>query len=304
MISGVRESEIIQCAGDAVRDAGFNTLPIDPRKIAGDSGIELMAWRPEKLGISGFLLRSGEEFGIGYSTAIQNEGFVNFTIAHELGHYFLSGHVETLIGKAGGTHYSASGFVSDNIHEREADMFAAELLMPRHLFKPAMQRAGAGFKAIQNLAETGQTSIVATAIRVAKLSDELVAVILTTGRQIEWCFVSNELRELRGVYPLGKRSVLPATSATARFNCDVGRVERGERVEDFCSLRDWFERAPDVEFQEDVIGLGHYGKTLTVLFTEEVLSDDDNEDDEEDQDAESDLPSSRWRRRDESRWRG
>jgi hypothetical protein len=83
-----------------------------------------------------------------------------------------------------------------------------------------------------------------------------------------------------------------------KFNSGVGRVQRGEQAQAFCSLRDWFERAHDVEFQEDVVGLGHYGKTLTVLFTEEALEEADEEDEEQE---ESGLPSSRWRERDKTR---
>jgi hypothetical protein len=298
VISIIREREIIQCAGDVVRDNGFTSLPVDPTKIAMASKIELMPWKPEKIGISGFLMRAGEDFGIGYSTAIQNEGFINFTIAHELGHYFLSDHAETLLGSGGGIHYSASGFVSNDAHEREADAFAAELLMPQPLFKQALQQAGTGFKAIQTLAEAGRTSIVATAIRFAKLADDPVAVILTDGSQIEWCFVSTELRKCRGVYPLGKRSILPAVSTTAKFNREVTRIERCEDTEGCCSLTDWFQNAPDAEIQEDVVGLGHYGKTLTVLFADELPTEDDEY---EEEDMVIGLPSSRWRARDQSR---
>ena len=36
--------------------------------------------------------------------------------------------------------------------------------------------------------------------------------------------------------------------------------------------------APRIKMKEDVVGLGHYGKTLTVLFTnEEVESEDTDE---------------------------
>lgn len=300
MISIIREREIIQSAGEAVKDNGFTSLPIDPRKIAIAAKIELMPWKPEKLGISGFLMRAGDDFGIGYSTAIQNQGFINFTIAHELGHYFLSGHVEAVIGNGSGIHYSESGFVSNDLHEREADAFAAELLMPQPFFKSSLQQAGAGFNAIQTLAATARTSIVATAIRFAKLADDPVAVILTAGPGIEWCFLSTQLRECRGIYPLGKRSVLPARSTTAKFNSDASRVERGEKAEGSCSLNDWFENAPDVEIKEDVVGLGHYGKTLTVLFTDELLTEEEEGENEED-DMVSGLPSSRWRARDKVR---
>jgi len=33
---------------------------------------------------------------------------------------------------------------------------------------------------------------------------------------------------------------------------------------------------------EDVVGLGSYGKTLTVLYTDQAISDDDTENEEED----------------------
>jgi hypothetical protein len=300
VISIIREREIVQCANDTVRDNGFESLPVDPKKIASASKIELMAFKPEKPGISGFLMRAGEDFGIGYSTAIHNEGFMNFTIAHELGHYFLSGHVEGVIGYGGGIHYSESGFVSNDTYEREADSFAAELLMPQPFFKSALQQVGAGFPAIQALADAGQTSIVATAIRFAKLADDPVAVILTSGSQIEWCFVSPELRKCRGVFPLGKRSILPTISTTAKFNADTAGVERGEQAEGCCSLSHWFENAPDVEVKEDVVGLGHYGKTLTVLFTDEVLTEEEEEEDAT-EDMITGLPSSRWRERDKER---
>jgi Zn-dependent peptidase ImmA (M78 family) len=298
MISSVREREIIQCADEVLKDNGFTALPIDPRKIAEAAGIALMPWKPHKLGISGFLTRAGENFGIGYSTAIENEGFINYTIAHELGHYFLAGHPEALFAGGNETHYSKSGFVSDDRFEKEADTFAAELLMPQTFFKEALRKSGSGFAAIQNLADLGRTSLVATGIRFARFADDPVAVVLSSGQQIEWSFISKELLDCRGVFRLGKGTFLPPNSATMKFNRDSGRIERCERLENSCSLRDWFEDSPAVEMQEDVIGLGHYGKTLTVLFTEEAL---DGGDEEEDEDAESGLPSSRWHRRDENR---
>jgi len=300
MISGVREREIIQCATDTILDAKITSLPVDPKSIATSIGIHLQAWKPEKLGISGFFMRAGEQFGIGYSTAIENEGFINFTVGHELGHYFLGGHVEALIGTGDGTHYSKSGFVSDDKHEREADAFAAELLMPESLFKAALRKAGSGITAIRNLAVQGRTSLVATGIRYVKKAEDPVAVILSSGDRIEWCFLSTELRKCRGVFPLGKNTPLPVNSATARFNRAQDRVLGAETVEGTSSLRAWFDEAPDIEFQEDVIGLGHYGKTLTVLFTEEALGDED-EDEEEEDESETGLPSSRWRHRDETR---
>jgi len=302
MISSVRQAEIVQCARNCVESSGFTSLPIDPKVIASAAGIGVMPWKPTKLGVSGFLMRAANnQFGIGYSTAIGNNGFENFTIAHELGHYFLDGHPEAIFSSGSDRHYSRSGFVSDEKHEKEADAFAAELLMPEQFFKAALRKSGAGFAGIQHLAELGRTSLVATAIRFVKITGDPVAVILSSGNEIDWCFVSKELGQCRGVYTLAKKSVLPPASGTAQFNRDRTKVERAEKFETSGSLRDWFERAPDVEFQEDVVGLGHYGKTLTVLFTEEALRDEDENEDEEDDDAGSGMLSSRWQRNDRER---
>jgi hypothetical protein len=300
MISGVRHRQIVQCAERCIEEAGIISLPVNPKLIASKAKIGVIPWKPTKLGISGVLIRVGAQFGIGYSTAISNKGFENFTIGHELGHYFLDGHPEALFGNGEKEHLSRSGFVSDDRFEREADAFAAELLMPERFFRDALRRCGAGFAGIKYLADLGEMSLVATAIRFCKITGDPVAVILSNGTTIDWCFVSKELAQCRCVHTLGKGSLLPPNGATARFNRDSSRGESAEKVETHCSLRDWFERAPDIEFQEDVVGLGHYRKTLTVLFTEEALNDEDEADEEED-DAESGMPSSRWRNRDQTR---
>ena len=298
MISGVRHREIVQHALHCIEDAGITSLPVNPKIIASKANIGVIPWKPTKIGISGVLMRVGQEFGIGYSTAIANKGFENFTIGHELGHYFLDGHAEAIFADGAEQHFSRSGFVSDDKYEREADAFAAELLMPETLFKEALHKSSAGFAGIQYLADLGETSLVATAIRFCKVTGDPVAAILSSGSSVDWCFVSKELGQCRGVHILGKGSLLPPNGATARFNQDSSRVQRAEKLETNCSLRDWFEQAPDIEFQEDIVGLGHYGKTLTILFTEEALRD---EDEEEDDDTGSEMPSSRWQSRDRSR---
>ena len=46
-------------------------------------------------------------------------------------------------------------------------------------------------------------------------------------------------------------------------------------------LDEWLDGAPRIEMKEDVVGLGHYGKTLTVLFTDaDVESEDPDQEDD------------------------
>ena len=77
-------------------------------------------------GVSGMLIRVGNEFAIGYATHIDNEPFQRFSVSHELGHYFLPGHVDAVIGESG-IHESRAGFASNDRYEIEADRFAAGL---------------------------------------------------------------------------------------------------------------------------------------------------------------------------------
>ena len=58
-----------------------------------------------------------------------------FSIAHELGHYFIEHH-HAYLTHGGKTHASINEFRSNIMIEREADAFAASLLLPTHLISP------------------------------------------------------------------------------------------------------------------------------------------------------------------------
>jgi len=194
MNSKLRRLEVVKTAEDLVKDA--ITLPIDPKTIANDRGILVTAMKSKTAGASGFLMKHGDSFGIGFSTAINNPGFINFTIAHELGHYFLEGHVEQLFSNDSEIHESKSGFVTADICEREADIFAASLLMPEKLFRTALRRAGQGFPAIEAVSQQCVTSITATAIRYAEFADDPVIVLVSHGGMVDFCCLSPAFKEI------------------------------------------------------------------------------------------------------------
>jgi hypothetical protein len=120
-------------AEKVVGDHGIAALPVRPIALARQLGIEVMAKPARAAGVSGMLLRVGNSFGIAYATHIDNVGFQNFSVGHELGHYFLPGHIDAVLGD-GDVHESRAGFASGDRYEMEADHFAAALLMPRALF--------------------------------------------------------------------------------------------------------------------------------------------------------------------------
>lgn len=259
-----------------LKNLGRHKLPVDPFAIAQDEGIVVEA-KPDTVGgVSGMLIKSGDDFGILYATHIRSQGFQRFSVAHELGHYFLEGHPEALFA-GDGTHVSRAGFATRDRYELEADFFASGLLMPDGPFRAAMRRVGDGLEAIEELAEVCGTSLTATAIRFAQTVREPAAVIVSTGQRVEYAFLSDTMREFAGVSWPRKGDVLPEDSLTARFNTDQGGVEARRRDAAEIGLRVWFGARRAVDATEEVVGLGEYGRTLTVITTDTSAEDEDEE---------------------------
>lgn len=277
MNAKLRRQAAARRAEEVIEESGVVALPVDPLAIAEAQGI-LVHDKAALDGVSGFLMKRGDDFGICVATHIKNEGFRRFSVSHELGHYFLDGHPEHLFRMGDGAHASQSGFTSGDPFELDADEFAANLLMPKMLFGRALREAGRGFKAIQHLADLCKTSITSTAIRYAMRADESVAVIVSSGAHIEYCFMSDRLKSLPKIEWPRRGQGLPRMSHTARFNAVPERVARGECLEATAMLDEWIDGAPEVEVCEDIVGLGSYGRTLTVLHTDEAVDLDDDDD--------------------------
>lgn len=282
-------------ASEVIAKRNITTLPVDPFVIAAGEGIICERISSSSPGVSGCLLKSGDEFGIFYSDSFSSDGFRRFTVAHELGHYFLDGHYEHIFAEGNVRHQSDSGFTSDDRCEREADTFAAALLMPRTLFKTACARTKPGVEAVEVLAELCGTSLTATAIRYAILSDDPIAVICSKDNRVQFAFMSDSLMQRRGLTWIKKNSGIPERTATARFNKNPSNVEQARRVASFSTLDAWFDCGGSLEVVEEVVGLGSYGRTLTVLWGES-LPDPDGEEEAQEEDLENMLPSDRWRR--------
>jgi Zn-dependent peptidase ImmA (M78 family) len=266
-----------------LRDEGIAGLPVDPIAIARSRDMEVRA-KPDTIGgVSGMLLRHGDVFGILYATHVKSEGFRNFSVAHELGHYFLEGHIDHVLPEDG-IHTSPAGFVSADPYELEADQFAAGLLMPTGPFKRALGRQEPGSGVVESLADLCRTSLTATAIRYAELTDAAVAIVISTGPSIDFCFMSETIKALPQLSWLRKGTRVPRGTATVELNATASRVAAGERAEADTDIMDWLGGTRSLKAIEQVIGLGSYGKTLTVLtcpsLQDETYQDDSGDDDE------------------------
>lgn len=138
------------------------SFPVDPAALARAMGARVVG--VSGLDVSGMIELDGKSPVI-YYNADEAPVRQRFTIAHEIGHYAL-GHLGSGVTKFRdpASHFS-SGAVK--IEEREANRFAANLLMPAGPLKFAIEHGG--LLSISSLAETFGVSQVAMKYRLENL---------------------------------------------------------------------------------------------------------------------------------------
>lgn len=280
-------------ADRVLRELGLAKLPINPEEIAARKDIKVEAAPATSKGFSGMLAQWDTNFGIMYATHINNIGFQRFSIAHELGHYFIPGHMEQVL--ANGAHTSHAGFGSRDPYEQEADFFASALLMPSSLIKPIIERQDDGLDLVKVIAQEAVTSLTASAVRCARVSRSAVAVILSMRGVIDFCLFSEAMKEAK-VRWLRAGTPLPEGSLTRRFGADLGNVSSAREDSAQADLIDWFDYPKSHIVSEDVIGLGAYGKTLTVLYSERLTAEAEGLDEEDDDEKLEESWTPRFRR--------
>lgn len=262
------------------RDEGFAAFPVDPFAVAGKHDIHVEKKPPTIKGVSGALIFASPRPIIIYSTEHQNEGFERFSVAHELGHYFLPDHPDEIL-RGGGAHMSRAGFSEGGSSiELEADHFAAGLLMPDHLVRRKLGDSQIGLQGIQDLADAAGVSITAAAIRAAECAEFPLCIVVSEGPLVSYAFPSDSFKDLGSRIFLRKGEQLP-DSATSAFNADSANVLSARQITGECRLTDWFDTDRNARLDEEVIGLGRYGFTLTVLSSEALAAEEPDEDDEE-----------------------
>jgi Zn-dependent peptidase ImmA (M78 family) len=137
-----------------------------------------------------------------------------FSLAHELGHYFIDSH-HHFIRSGGRSHpsiWSRNSAASRVIIEQQANQFAADLLMPPRLFRPLANSVEPSMDALQELAGLFDTSLPSTAVQLVKNTDQCVAAFGIRAGKTDMRCVGQGLIDL-GLYPRPKE--LPKSSAAA-----------------------------------------------------------------------------------------
>ena len=243
--------------------------PREPRAVAADlhlevrevtsSGFDGALVRPTNLPIGTILLRD----------SITESGRKAFTIAHEIGHFVLPGHEKADLVCTS----EDIGNWSDATRkfEREADEFAAELLMPMSLVQPVVRAARPSISVIEKIAEAGRASLSAAAWRFCDVTSERCAVVWSTRRFVSW---SKRSAEFGHWIPRGAE----VQRGTFAFDCFSSERVPKEPQPVEASL--WLESAtiaPGARIQEESKFLPSYESVLSLLWIDHRIEQESEE---------------------------
>ncbi len=264
-------------ARQLLRELNVQDIPIQPRKIAEQ--LQIVVWEREmESQYDGCLMRVGDTWGILLNDLIQSESRKNFTIAHELGHYYLDGGRTERQNSATDEEHKAVEFVpqhrcqcedlrafdSHQLEEQRANQFAVELLMPSPIFRvDAADLPEIGLPAIDALAAKYSTSLTSTAIRYTRLNSHICAIVLSEGGQIKYFAYSEGFRQNSDCY-LAKNNPLHPDSAAALL--DKGKSKEVKEHRRKVPLSHWCSTQSDQPLIEQARRLPRMNQVLSFLW--------------------------------------
>jgi Zn-dependent peptidase ImmA (M78 family) len=151
---------------------------IDPFLIVGRRRILVTYSRLD--GPTAQILRCGDRAIIRVSDQIVQIGRLRFTIAHEVAHFLLGHQIPSEADLAAG---STAPFTVQQ--EREANVFAAEFLMPEEWVAP-LCTAPPTLASVHAIAQAFGVTSVAAAVRYVELTREPCAVVYSKHGRVEW----------------------------------------------------------------------------------------------------------------------
>lgn len=187
-------------------------------------------------------------------------GRERFSVAHELGHWHLHR------GRSFKCRVDdpSANLSSERVLEKEADSFAAHLLMPRPLFNPVIASLGKPtFQQLTRIATEFETSVMATTLRLANINTLPVIVACYDSRGKRWAMPASDIP---------RRWVLREKLDDDSFTYDLlhdGKECRGLGKQ---PAEVWFENddAGEYEVQEQCISSAA-GTALVLLYLESSM---------------------------------
>jgi hypothetical protein len=185
-------------------------------------------------------------------------GKYRFNLAHELGHFLI--HPDLALKPC--TESDLTPWAPRPEIEREADDFAANLLLPEELLAPRVKATSPSLDFVAELAREFSTSLTATALRYVELSGFHCAVVVSSEAGIEWFRVAEGFP---GWFEKGR----PLHHDSWAYSALRGEPLPGGMQPVLATA--WFpeRRWKDTVIREQAIALGSYGKALSLIWIRE-----------------------------------
>jgi len=184
-----------------------------------------------------------------------------FTLAHELGHFFLDNHRNGLLKGLLEPHPSKNNESKHQKIEREADYFASCLLMPEKRFSKDCLGQKFKFSIIEKLAIKYKVSLTACAIRFTEIGNHPIMIVYCENNEVKWKWNSNDFPFK---YLAEKGNKIPEDTLVG----DYFKTGTGSKRTEQLWAGDWFNcyRHEDEtrKIYEHVIP--HYNKALCVIW--------------------------------------
>src|SRR6267143_3601493 len=213
-------------------------------------------------GMDGCLVRRGVSAVITVRRSLRYEGQKRFVIGHELGHFFLhpdTRQIETVDDKQ-----TNNWSERQETEEYEANLFAAELLMPREFIKARTANQEPSFELIKRVAEDFQTALTATAVQFVLTTTEECVLISAQNRRRLWFIPSAgfSFSLLEDDYIHGHSCAAEVNEAKRCSRCSD--IEAGHWLEGF--------RGDDKScITEDAIYFPTLNRSLSLLWIHEAI---------------------------------
>ena len=208
----------------------------------------------------GRLVASKSDGGyIRYRSGLSSEGRKRFIVAHELGHFCLhkmTGEIDT-----------AKDFMTykkGNV-ESEANLFAAELLMPKDLVVPHFKGILPTLACLRGLSEEFTTSHIATIVQFIKYTYEPCAFVFSKEGEIQWFKMSGNF----GHY-LEAGAIRPFSAASDIFRGKAGDTNGFVDVSAGSWLRGYDLKGSE-SIKEDSYSWRSWDCVLTMLWIEDEI---------------------------------
>lgn len=257
---------------DVAREYSHQRFPKDPiTLVTGDS----------LPGFDGGLFRApaGKAgWGIIYNNAIISKGRINFTLAHEFGHYLIHRLAHPDGMRCGQQDVVRWDFAYGQV-EHEANVFAANFLMPFDDYRKQVDaRSPVTFDQIAHCADRYEVSLTAAILRWLEYTERHAVLVISRDGFILWA------RSSRGALKSG------AYFRTSRGPIEIPRASIAARWTEIDSPRAGVDLPADVWFkepcQEMAIFSENYDFTISLL---QLANDDGRQYSNDGEDQEQDL---------------